>query len=154
MITPCWPTPPLTTSELKTIKPPSLASQSNHTSGFALALTHVVITRAHPDLVTSIRNCSLVKELDDSAQGTGFAFIVMADVFTKIPGAPFWSALFFMMLLSLGLGSQIGILEGVVSTLFDQPSLKHVKKPILVGCVAVSYFMIMIIITIIIINIL
>ena len=141
----------MTTSELKTIKPPSLASQSNHTSGFALALTHVVITRAYPDLVTSIRNCSLVKELDDSAQGTGFAFIVMADVFTKIPGAPFWSALFFMMLLSLGLGSQIGILEGVVSTLFDQPSLKHVKKPILVGCVAVSCFMIMIIITIIII---
>jgi len=65
---------------------------------------------------------------------------VMADVFTKIPGAPFWSALFFMMLLSLGLGSQIGILEGVVSTLFDQPSLKHVKKPILVGCVAISCF--------------
>ena len=87
-----------------------------------------------------VRNCSLVKELDDSAQGTGFAFIVMADVFTKIPGAPFWSALFFMMLLSLGLGSQIGILEGVVSTLFNQPSLKHIKKPILVGVVAISCF--------------
>jgi len=88
----------------------------------------------------SLRNCSLVKELDDSAQGTGFAFIVMADVFTKIPGAPFWSALFFMMLLSLGLGSQIGIMEGVMSTLFDQPSLKHVKKPVLVGFVAVGCF--------------
>lgn len=87
-----------------------------------------------------LRNCSLVKELDDSAQGTGFAFIVMADVFTKIPGAPFWSALFFMMLLSLGLGSQIGIMEGVMSTLFDQPSLKHVKKPVLVGFVAVGCF--------------
>jgi len=96
--------------------------------------------KLHPDLTSAVRNCSLVKELDDSAQGTGFAFIVMADVFTKIPGAPFWSALFFMMLLSLGLGSQIGILEGVVSTLFDQPSLKHVKKPILVGCVAVTCF--------------
>ena len=85
-------------------------------------------SRNHPDQVDFVRNCSLVKELDDSAQGTGFAFIVMADVFTKIPGAPFWSALFFMMLLSLGLGSQIGILEGVVSTLFDQPSLKHVRN--------------------------
>merc|ERR1719347_1908939 len=96
--------------------------------------------RLHPDQADSFRNCSLVKELDDSAQGTGFAFIVMADVFTKIPGAPLWSALFFMMLLSLGLGSQIGILEGVISTLFDQPSLKNVKKPILVGVVAVSSF--------------
>ena len=74
-----------------------------------------------------MRNCSLVKELDDSAQGTGFAFIVMADVFTKIPGAPFWSALFFLMLLSLGLGSQIGIIEGLTSTLFDHPRLHKVK---------------------------
>jgi len=96
--------------------------------------------KLHPEQMDFVRNCSLVKELDDSAQGTGFAFIVMADVFTKIPGAPFWSALFFMMLLSLGLGSQIGILEGVVSTLFDQPSLKHIKKPILVGVVAISCF--------------
>ena len=95
-------------------------------------------SKDHPE--NSLKNCSLVKELDDSAQGTGFAFIVMADVFTKIPGAPFWSALFFMMLLSLGLGSQIGILEGVISTLFDQPSLKNVKKPILVGVVAVTCF--------------
>ena len=95
-------------------------------------------TSLHPS--HSLRNCSLVKELDDSAQGTGFAFIVMADVFTKIPGAPFWSALFFMMLLSLGLGSQIGIMEGVMSTLFDQPRLKHVKKPVLVGFVAVGCF--------------
>ena len=45
--------------------------------------------RLHPELTSAVRNCSLVKELDDSAQGTGFAFIVMADVFTKIPGAPF-----------------------------------------------------------------
>ena len=65
-------------------------------------------------------------ELDASAQGTGFAFIVMAEVFTKIPGAPLWSGLFFMMLLTLGLGSQIGIMEGVVSTLFDQPGLQKV----------------------------
>ena len=98
------------------------------------------LSRLYPDQHSIIKNCSLTRELDDSAQGTGFAFIVMADVFTKIPGAPFWSALFFMMLLSLGFGSQIGILEGVISTLFDQPSLKNVKKPILVGVVAVTCF--------------
>lgn len=96
---------------------------------------------------TNLKNCSLVRELDESAQGTGFAFIVMAEVFTKIPGAPFWSSLFFLMLLSLGLGSQIGILEGVMSTLFDQPSLRHVKKPVLVGCVSVVCFCVGIIFT-------
>jgi len=57
----------------------------------------------------------------------------MADVFTKLPGAPFWSLLFFSMLLSLGLGSQIGILEGMIGPLFDVPFLKKVKKPLITG---------------------
>ena len=80
-----------------------------------------------------LKNCSLTAELDQAAQGTGLAFIVMADVFTKLPGAPFWSLLFFSMLLSLGIGSQIGILEGFISTLFDMPTFKKVSKPILSG---------------------
>ena len=99
---------------------------------YLLALTGY--SKDHPNNL--LKNCSLVKELDDSAQGTGFAFIVMADVFTKIPGAPFWSALFFMMLLSLGLGSQIGIMEGLISTLFDHPRFRTVKKPVLTAGVA------------------
>jgi hypothetical protein len=37
------------------------------------------------------------------------------------------------MLLSLGIGSQIGIMEGMIGTLFDIPQLKHIKKPILTG---------------------
>ncbi len=43
------------------------------------------------------------------------------------------SFLFFSMLLSLGLGSQIGILEGMIGPLFDIPSLKNVKKPVITG---------------------
>ena len=62
----------------------------------------------------------------------------MADVFTKLPGSPAWSLLFFSMLLSLGLGSQIGILEGMISTLFEMPQLKNVKKPILTGRILLS----------------
>ena len=38
------------------------------------------------------------------------------------------SALFFLMLLSLGLGSQIGIIEGLTSTLFDHPKLHKVEE--------------------------
>ena len=81
----------------------------------------------------TLKNCSLVEYLNDAAEGTGLAFIVMADVFTKLPGAPFWSILFFTMLLSLGLGSQIGILEGMIATLFDIPAFKTIPKPILTG---------------------
>jgi solute carrier family 6 amino acid/orphan transporter-like 15/16/17/18/20 len=86
----------------------------------------------NPNGIT-LKNCSLTGELDQAAQGTGLAFIVMADVFTKLPGAPFWSLLFFSMLLSLGIGSQIGILEGSISTLFDMPTFKNFSKPVLSG---------------------
>ena len=81
----------------------------------------------------SLRNCSLEAELDEAAQGTGLAFIVMADVFTQLPWSQAWSALFFLMLLALGLGSQIGILEGLMGTMFEMPQLSHLKKPILSG---------------------
>ena len=92
---------------------------------------------AHINMTTTLgdelKNCSLVSELNQAAEGTGLAFIVMADVFTKLPGAPFWSLLFFSMLLSLGIGSQIGIMEGFISTLFDMPMFRKVSKPILSG---------------------
>jgi len=91
---------------------------------------------------SELRNCSLTRELDSAAEGTGLAFIVMAEVFVQIPLAPLWSILFFLMLLSLGLGSQIGILEGVISTLFDHPSLKRIKKPILVAFVSIVSYVI------------
>ena len=113
-------------------------------------LTHIwnqenAIIRNHAHI--GLKNCSLEAELDEAAQGTGLAFIVMADVFTKvlnmintqdwvvckrgclilsylnwhlkIPGAPIWSCLFFCMLLSLGLGSQIGIMEVEMLPLFS-----------------------------------
>ena len=80
-----------------------------------------------------LKNCSLAAELDDAAQGTGLAFIVMADVFTQLPWSQAWSALFFLMLLALGLGSQIGILEGLMGTMFEMPQLSHITKPVLSG---------------------
>ena len=74
-------------------------------------------------------------------KGTGLAFIVMTDVFTKLPGAPFWSFLFFSMLLALGLGSQIGILEGVTGTFFDMPQFKNYRKIVVSGvCCLFCYF--------------
>ncbi|TRY67705.1 hypothetical protein TCAL_11438 [Tigriopus californicus] len=89
-----------------------------------------------------LKNCTLEDELESAAQGTGLAFIVMADVFTKLPGAPFWSLLFFAMLLTLGLGSQIGILEGLLGTIFDIPQFKHISKPVLSGLACLFCFMI------------
>ncbi|XP_073812265.1 sodium-dependent neutral amino acid transporter B(0)AT3 isoform X1 [Musca autumnalis] len=86
--------------------------------------------------------CSLSKELDNAAEGTGLAFIVFTQAIVELPGAPFWAVLFFTMLLSLGLGSQIGILEGMLCTLFDIDIIKRVKKQHVTGVVCLFCFIV------------
>lgn len=78
-------------------------------------------------------NCTLEKQLGSAAEGTGLAFIVFTQAIVELPGAPFWAVLFFTMLLSLGLGSQIGILEGMLCTLFDIDIMKRLRKEYVTG---------------------
>ena len=66
-----------------------------------------------------------------ASQGTGLAFIVFTEAIINLPGSPVWSVLFFTMLLSLGLGSMFGTVEGVVTPLFDM-GLK-IPKIVLTG---------------------
>ncbi len=100
-----------------------------------------IIASLSDQVPDGLKNCSMAQELNKAAQGTGLAFIVMTDVFTMLPGAPFWSFLFFAMLLALGLGSQIGILEGVTGTFFDMPQFKNQRKIVVSGlCCLFCFF--------------
>jgi len=79
------------------------------------------------------RNCSLEDELDKAAAGTGLAFVVFTQAIVELPISPFWSIIFFLMLLALGIGSQIGTMEGVVNTIFESSYFNHIRKEILTG---------------------
>lgn len=62
------------------------------------------------------------------------AFIVFTEAIVKLPFfPPFWAILFFIMLLSLGVGSQIGMLEGMLCTIFDIEILKRISKQYITG---------------------
>ena len=64
-----------------------------------------------------------------AAEGTGLAFIVFTQAINEFgPSAPFWSIIFFLMLLSLGFGSEFGTLEGVTTSLYDLADMHPVFK--------------------------
>uniref|UniRef100_A0A1I8H4N8 Transporter n=1 Tax=Macrostomum lignano TaxID=282301 RepID=A0A1I8H4N8_9PLAT len=58
----------------------------------------------------------------DSVVGvnSGLVFTVYPEALSTIPGAPFWSVLFFIMLLTLGLDSSFGALEALLTAVTDE----------------------------------
>lgn len=64
-------------------------------------------------------DCSIEWELKEAVSGPGLAFIAFTEAMIKMPGGPFWSILFFAMLINLGLGSMFGTLEGIITPLRD-----------------------------------
>ncbi|KAL1129026.1 hypothetical protein AAG570_013558 [Ranatra chinensis] len=83
--------------------------------------------------IPELPECDLEKELDNSAAGTGLAFIIFTEAIDQFPGSQFWSVLFFLMLFTLGIDSQFGTLEGVVTSIVDMKLFPNLRKEILTG---------------------
>lgn len=73
------------------------------------------------------------RSVSQAAEGTGLAFIVFTQAIVELPGAPFWAICFFLMLITLGLGSQFGTMEGVITTVFDMKIFRNISKSVLSG---------------------
>ncbi|XP_026206859.1 sodium-dependent neutral amino acid transporter B(0)AT2-like isoform X1 [Anabas testudineus] len=67
----------------------------------------------------NLTDCDLEKEMQKGVEGTGLAFIAFTEAMSLLPGSPFWSALFFLMLLNLGLSTMFGTMEGILAPLTD-----------------------------------
>ncbi|KAI4903495.1 hypothetical protein NFI96_030469 [Prochilodus magdalenae] len=68
---------------------------------------------------SNITSCSLEGEMQKGVEGTGLAFIAFTEAMTLFPASPFWSALFFLMLLNLGLSTMFGTMAGILTPLTD-----------------------------------
>lgn len=81
--------------------------------------------------------CTIEGELDKTVQGTGLAFIAFTEAMTHFPASPFWSVMFFLMLVNLGLGSMFGTIEGILTPLID--TFKVRKELLTVGCCVLAF---------------
>ena len=70
--------------------------------------------------------------------GPGLAFIAYPEVVTRMIGSSFFSALFFLMLITLALGSIFGAFETVISAFCDQFIQLRRFKPTIVICTSMG----------------
>ncbi|KAK2833623.1 hypothetical protein Q5P01_017512 [Channa striata] len=82
----------------------------------------------------NITDCSLEEEMNKGVEGTGLAFIAFTEVMALFPASPFWSALFFLMLLNLGLSTMFGTMQGILTPLMDSFSLFGRHRTLLTVC--------------------
>ncbi|TWW76060.1 sodium-dependent neutral amino acid transporter B(0)AT2 [Takifugu flavidus] len=84
-----------------------------------------------------LESCNIEKELNKVVQGTGLAFIAFTEAMTHFPASPFWSVMFFLMLVNLGLGSMFGTIEGILTPLIDTCKIR--KELLTVGVCVLAF---------------
>ncbi|XP_077358759.1 sodium-dependent neutral amino acid transporter B(0)AT2-like [Festucalex cinctus] len=90
----------------------------------------------------NLSDCDLEKEMQKGVQGTGLVFIIFTEAMSLLPGSPFWSALFFLMLLNLGLSTMFGTMEGILAPLTDRFKTLANNKTKLTVCSCLFGFLI------------
>ena len=68
-----------------------------------------------------------------SAEGPGLSFVAFSEAILRMPVSPLWAVLFFLMLVLLGLGSQFGSLEVIITVLYDYEIVAKIRKEIIIG---------------------
>lgn len=77
--------------------------------------------------------CSVQRELSEASQGPGLVFVVIAEAISHFEDSSLWAIIFFLMLLTLGLDSQLGNLEGLLSSLADLNFAHTIKRQWVTG---------------------
>ncbi|XP_077068512.1 sodium-dependent neutral amino acid transporter B(0)AT2 isoform X2 [Siphateles boraxobius] len=90
---------------------------------------------------SNITDCDLEREMSKGVEGTGLAFIAFTEAMSLFPASPFWSTLFFLMLLNLGLSTMFGTMQGILTPLMDNFRVLGRHKTMLTVCCCMLGFL-------------
>ncbi|XP_076971014.1 inactive sodium-dependent neutral amino acid transporter B(0)AT3 [Tamandua tetradactyla] len=120
-----------------------LPDQSVSRDDYLAVLTHLNASQPARVARLPLATCHLQDFLDKGASGTGLAFMAFTEAVLRLPGSPAWAALFFTMLLCLGLSSMFGNMQAMVTPLLDMRLVaRSLPKEALTGLVCLVCFLV------------
>ncbi|KAK1329960.1 hypothetical protein QTO34_010144 [Cnephaeus nilssonii] len=66
-----------------------------------------------------LSNCDLSEQLKEVMEGPGVAFVVFTEIVAVFSGSTFWAIIIFLFLVTTGLSTMQGILQGIITPLQD-----------------------------------
>ncbi|KAM9226274.1 orphan sodium- and chloride-dependent neurotransmitter transporter NTT5-like [Dugong dugon] len=92
-------------------------------------------------VLSKVSDCNIQDQLLKVKEGSSFAFLAFIEAMSFIPGSAFWSILFFLMFLTLGLSAVIGVMQGIITPLQDSFPFFRKHPKLLIVNVSVLMFL-------------
>uniref|UniRef100_A0A8B9SZH0 Transporter n=1 Tax=Anas platyrhynchos TaxID=8839 RepID=A0A8B9SZH0_ANAPL len=86
---------------------------------------------------------ALKKGVPVGSVALGWQFVAYPEALSLLPGSPFWSILFFLMLFTLGVDTMFGNIESITTAILDEfPALREWRrKALFLGALCISFYL-------------
>ncbi|XP_076789975.1 orphan sodium- and chloride-dependent neurotransmitter transporter NTT5 isoform X2 [Arvicanthis niloticus] len=92
-------------------------------------------------VLSMVPECNIQKQFLKIEDSPRFLFLIFTEVISLLPGSAFWTMLFFLLLLGLGLGSNLMFMLGNILTLQDTFPFCRRQPKMLTVCVSMVMFL-------------